>query len=491
MRLKTFLSLKKSLHAFNTDERGSFATLLGIGLVSLVGVTGLAVDYSRATQTRAEIYAAADAAALAAARTTGTPSEREQVAKGVFESNTGNLAGRAQISFNPENITREGANYGYRVKASAEVKTMFGGLFGLDKVKMDVLAEAVGTISSNTEIALVLDTTHSMTGWKIDTLKKASTDLVDSLSKLSTKPDQLKFSIVPFSNYVNVGLGNRTKSWLSVPDDYQDPSKKVCWKEAPVTGKTNCRVVNYPATPGSPPGTCYNDGVPYSCGGSSPKPAHSATVCDNTYGPEVEKCAMQEGAKHVWHGCVGSRNSPLDTQDGNYGTRIPGLMDIGCGTPIVELTSNFANVKKAIKALNPNGETYIPAGLLWGWRTLSSQAPFEGKVSTESDPVRKYLVLMTDGLNTRSPKYPKHNGNNGAQANTLTKQICANIAADKTSNIQIFSVAFAVDDTATKKMLQDCAMNTKGQFFDAKNAEQFLSAFSKIGSIIAELRLSK
>jgi len=484
-------ALKKLLRKFGANESGSFATVLGIGIVSLVGVTGLAVDYSRATQTRADVFAAADSAALAAARTTGTAAEREKVARSVFQSNIGNLKHLSHIALAPENITREGANYGYRVKAHAQVKTVFGGLFGLDLVSMDVLAEAVGTISSSTEIALVLDTTYSMTGWKIDTLKKASTDMVETLGKLSTKPEQLKFSIVPFSEYVNVGLGNRKKPWLNVPDDYQDPSRKVCWKERPVTGQNNCRTVNYPATPGTPPHTCYNDGVPYSCGGSSPQPARSVQVCDNTYGAEVEKCAIEQGQWHRWHGCVGSRNSPLDTQDGSYTTRIPGLMDAWCGTPLVELTSDLRTIKQTIRDLSPNGETYIPAGLVWGWRTLSSQAPFEAQASSESEPVRKYLVLMTDGLNTRSASYPWHWGNNGGQANALTKQICANIAADKTSNIQIFSVAFAVNDAATKTMLKDCALNTKGQFFDAKNSEQFLAAFSKISSIIAELRLSK
>lgn len=488
IRMSGFLNL---LRRFRANEGGNFATLIALSLVSAVGAGGLAVDYSRATQTKADIYAAADSAALAAARTIGTTAERDKVARDVFASNLANVKNLASSSMSPENITKDGANYGYRVTANAQVKTMFGAAFGVDQFNIDVLAEAVGTISANTEIALVLDTTYSMTGWKIDTLKKASTDMVDSLAKLATKPDQLKFSIVPFSEYVNVGLGNRKKPWIDVPDDYQDPSTKVCWKERPVTGQTNCRVVNYPATPGTPSGTCYNDGVPYSCGGSSPQPAYSANVCDYTYGPEVEKCAMQQGQKHTWYGCVGSRNNPLDTQDGNYTTRIPGLMDTGCGTPMVELTPNFSTLKTTISALTPNGETYIPQGLLWGWRTLSLQAPFEAKASSTTDPVRKFIVLMTDGLNTRSASYPWHWGNDGTQANNLTKQICTNIASDKTSNITIFSVAFDVTDNTIKNILKDCAINTKGQFFDARDATQFLTAFSKITNLIAELRLSK
>lgn len=483
--------LTRLLNAFRTNDKGSFTTLMSLGMVSMIGFTGLAVDYSRAIGTKAELAAAADSAALAAARTIGSANERERVALAVFKSNTHNMKHLAGIRVLPENIVKEGANYGYRVRANAEIKTMFGGLFGLDKVNMDILAEAIGTISSNTEIALVLDTTYSMTGWKIETLKIAATDLVQSLEKLSAKPEQLKFSIIPFSEYVNVGLANRNKPWMDVPADYQDPSKRVCHEEKPITGRTNCRMVNYPAVPGSPSHTCYNDGVPYSCGGRPPRPAHTAEVCNNTYGEPVQKCTIHQGAWHRWHGCVGSRKSPLDTVDDSYGNRIPGLMDTSCGSPVVELTSSMDLVRSNIRALKPNGETYIPAGLIWGWRTLSSKAPFEARAATEAEPARKYLILMTDGLNTRSATYPRHDGHEGEKANALTSQICANIAKDKASHIQIFSVAFDVKDSATKTMLKDCALNTKGQFFDARNAEQFLAAFSRIGNTIAELRLSR
>jgi Flp pilus assembly protein TadG len=268
------------IRSFGDEIGGNFVSLFAIGAVSVVGVAGIAVDYSRATQSRTAVFAAADSAALAAARTSGTPAEREKVARDVFAANVSKLSGVNGVIMSPHNITKEGANYGYRVKASGSVKTQFGGMFGLQDVSFDVLAEALSTISSKTEIALVLDTTFSMTGWKMDTLKKAGADMVETLSKLSTKPDQLKFAVVPFAEYVNVGMGNRTKSWLSVPNDYQDPPRKECNKSAPVTGKSNCRKVWVPGSSGSAPGTCYNDGVPYSCGGSQPKAGHYKEDCD-------------------------------------------------------------------------------------------------------------------------------------------------------------------------------------------------------------------
>lgn len=483
--------LFERIRQFQRDARGNFTSLFALGAVSMIGVTGMAVDYSRAVQTRTAVFAAADAAALAAARTNGTAHDREEVARKVFAANTSKLSEVSGISMSPQNITKEGANYGYRVRASGSVKTYFGGMFGLEQVNLDVVAEALSTISSKTEVALVLDTTGSMSGWKMDTLKKAASDMVDNLSKLSSKPDQLKFSVVPFAEYVNVGMSNRNKPWINVPNDYQDPATRQCRKERPVISQTNCRQVWVPPSPGSPPGTCYNDGVPYSCGGSQPRAGYYKTDCDNVYGPETETCQMVQGDWHRWYGCVGSRNSPLDTQDANYGNKIPGLMDTWCSDPLMELTSDFSKVKSSIKGLNASGETYIPAGLIWGWRTLSAKEPFTAATSTPTDQVRKFLVLMTDGLNTKSPTYPQHWGNDTTKSNSLVKQICANIAADKDSEIIIYSVAFNVKDSTIKSLLKDCAANTKGQFFDAQNADQFLAAFSKISDTIAELRLSK
>jgi hypothetical protein len=48
------------------------------------------------------------------------------------------------------------------------------------------------------------------------------------------------------------------------------------------------------------------------------------------------------------------------------------------------------------------GGTNQAEGLAWGWRVLSPSAPFtEGRPYNDpSDPVRKVIVLMTDGENT-------------------------------------------------------------------------------------------
>ena len=62
-----------------------------------------------------------------------------------------------------------------------------------------------------TEVALVLDTTKSMEGARLAELKRAARKFLDTID--ASLPDNdanaFKVAIVPFSEYVNVGLGRR------------------------------------------------------------------------------------------------------------------------------------------------------------------------------------------------------------------------------------------------------------------------------------------
>lgn len=60
--------LLKRLLAFARDSRGVVGIMFGLTLVPMLGMIGLAVDYSVAVRVNSSLRAAADAAALAAAR---------------------------------------------------------------------------------------------------------------------------------------------------------------------------------------------------------------------------------------------------------------------------------------------------------------------------------------------------------------------------------------------------------------------------------------
>ncbi|RWF72370.1 pilus assembly protein [Mesorhizobium sp.] len=81
----------------------------------------------------------------------------------------------------------------------------------------------------------------------------------------------------------------------------------------------------------------------------------------------------------------------------------------GCTTsPITPLKDVTVSAQKqelddAIDEMAPTGNTNVPEGLAWGWRTVSSNEPFtEGRPNNEKGN-DKVVIVLTDGANTYSP----------------------------------------------------------------------------------------
>lgn len=71
-------------------------------------------------------------------------------------------------------------------------------------------------------------------------------------------------------------------------------------------------------------------------------------------------------------------------------------------TPLTDVSTAAGKktVKDAINAMSEGGATNVPEGLAWGWRTLSSHAPFtEGRPEVERGN-DKVVIVLTDGANT-------------------------------------------------------------------------------------------
>lgn len=71
-------------------------------------------------------------------------------------------------------------------------------------------------------------------------------------------------------------------------------------------------------------------------------------------------------------------------------------------TPLTDVTlqAGLDNIKDAIDNMSPTGYTDVPQGIAWGWRALSSKAPFtEGRDETEVGN-DKVIIVLTDGANT-------------------------------------------------------------------------------------------
>ncbi|MEX0346724.1 MAG: pilus assembly protein TadG-related protein [Rhizobiaceae bacterium] len=87
-------------------------------------------------------------------------------------------------------------------------------------------------------------------------------------------------------------------------------------------------------------------------------------------------------------------------------------------TPLEDVTktAGLGKIKDAIDAMEPAGSTDIPQGIVWGWRSLSSKAPFAEGRSEDSHGNDKVIIVLTDGENT----YKNLSFNDAAWANNRT-----------------------------------------------------------------------
>jgi Flp pilus assembly protein TadG len=131
----------KRFRDFLNDRRGATALTFGLLLVPIMGMTGLAVDYSLASNERSKLQNAADAAALAGASvfTGANASYAEARARAYLKANLGAEADTVAITFNFE-------DHKVTAKLSGQTSTMFMHLFDQDTVQVGVASTALAPL---------------------------------------------------------------------------------------------------------------------------------------------------------------------------------------------------------------------------------------------------------------------------------------------------------------------------------------------------------
>jgi len=390
--------------SFTKDTGGNVAMMFGVSLFALVGGLAVAIDLSNGFAAKQRLQNTTDAIALLAARDgIEDAGELEAAAQAYFDQAYPGANGqRIEVL----NITRDGDRID--IETRNNIDTVFAPFLGRND--LDVSVKSSSTFAKQSlDVALVLDTTGSMQGAKLASLKTSATRLMDTLDGFDN--DELRVSIIPFAQYVNVGRSQRNQPWVDA------------------TG---------------------------------------------TAGTEL---------------CVGSRIGGLNTQVEAGGNAVPTISDADCGirsqpAEIMPLTNDFRALKRTITDFTADGFTYAPAGLMWGWRTLDERAPFTQAASSVNG--KKVLVLMTDGANTRSVSGSTHNGRSRQAADTATADICNRV---KDSDIEVYTIAFELNDTATRNLLRNCASST-ANFFDAHSAGDLDAAFTNISATLNELRIT-
>lgn len=202
---------------------------------------------------------------------------------------------------------------------------------------------------------------------------------------------------------------------------------------------------------------------------------------------------VQPAENDSLRGCVGSRLGPQSLNPEFAGDPIIAVSAIdrrdSCGTELLPLTRDLNEVRRKVNSLETRGFTYLPSGLIWGWRTLEPSLPFTEAQATIRDgkEPRKVVIFMTDGANTVRQDGTNHQITGATQsANQQTANLCNEA---KANDVEIFTVALQINDVPTLNLVSNCA-SSLSQSFDAQSEAQLVSAFEQIGRELGQLRLT-
>jgi Flp pilus assembly protein TadG len=148
------------------------------------------------------------------------------------------------------------------------------------------------------------------------------------------------------------------------------------------------------------------------------------------------------------------------------------------------------------------GNTYHDAGMIWGLRLISPTGLFADDTSAwpGRQPPNRYIVFMTDGALETDPndyglygieRYDRRIvGNDSPDGGTMTSYHNSRFVAEcqvaKSKNITVFVVAFG---KTLNSQLSACA--SPGQAYYAADSGALQTAFQRIASQVASLRISK
>ena len=461
---------------FKKNTNGNVGMMFaGTSLALIIGL-GAAVDFSSASSRKQDLQDMIDAATLAAAKANSLElADLQAIANTVVAEH--NEAGY-NISLDVQIIDGQ-----VHVTGRTQYDTYIMGITGNPQV--DIQASAASPISALTplKLALILDTTESMSGADIAALRQAANGLLDELDEFESP---VAVSVVPFGQYVNVGTGRRHATWLDVSRDGTSESEEVCRDEIITITPSQCKNTGRVKTFRD-----IRDGRDFGVRTREERTCTPA-VKDNT-GNQI--CEL-ETTTYEWHGCVGSRQAPYNEQAGFNLQLITGVMNETCGEELQELSTNFSTTRSTISGLTTAGNTYLPSGVIWGWRTLQEAEPLNTKLNLtkpgfpEIEPA-KVMIIMTDGANTLTQGGDEphlHEGSKGAEADERTKALCAGAKAE---GIQVFTIGYRMQDAedSAESVLIDCATNPSN-YYDASDASALQRAFKDIAGQLTLPRLS-
>lgn len=525
--------------SFAKDTSGNFAMFAAIGMLPLLMAGGIAVDFTALSKTRSQLQQALDTASLAVARegTEISDARATQIAIDLLSGNFG-------IDYSDLKIKRDGTRV--TVDAVSMTPLAFGSLFGYET--WPIVAQSSADIATvKYELALVLDTTGSMKGGKLAAMKDAVNGMVESMSSQVSDPAYLKFAVVPFANFVNVGpqyapkfdeKGKRIKGtgaeWLDLDGKSPVPQHELlsglsrfqlfehlgqewagCVETRVPSKKGTHDVADTPAVKSDKASyfvPAFSIDEPDSWGYTNSYIASPADPLDMTAAGKTKKL-LKYGLPLALAGELVSGLLPLD--GGTDAWIDPAVNASGgrgpnnaCVTqPLMPLNSDYKAILEKVNSLEANGTTNIMEGVAWGQRVLSPAAPFSEGTDKAKTGTEKIMIVLTDGANVFGNRpvalgssYASHgylvdgrlgiSAGSSSDTNTLmNKKTLAACEEAKADGTEIYTIRLEEPDVATGTMLQECA-TSPAHYFDAPSRSQLDEVFRAINSRVVKVRIS-
>lgn len=447
-----FNRVRGSFARFRRAEGGNVAVLFAIAIVPLLGFVGAAVDYARVNNARTAMQTALDTAALMISRdaTSLTTAQINQKAQAYFNALYKHPeAKNVVVSATYTKSTSEGSKV--VLNGSGTMNTDFMKVVGYPALDFGASSTTVwGT--TKLRVALALDNTGSMaSAGKMDALKTAANNLIDTLKTAAKADGDVYVSIIPFAKDVNVGTGNKSATWLR-----WDLGQCTNWWGSSLGFMTQ-------------------------------------TDCNNASGNWTKT------KKNNWTGCVSDRDQNYDTTSTapyatsatatnltDLATQFPAENYSDCPKEILPLTYDWTALKDKVDDMQPQGSTNQAIGMAWGWISLLQQSPLNAPAEDANFKYTKAVILLSDGDNTQDRWYG--NGRDWSQdVDARQKLLCDNA---KAAGITIYTIQVNTNNDNNSSVMSYCA-SSSSNYFSTTSASGINTAFSSIGTALSKLRIAK
>ncbi|WP_424630999.1 pilus assembly protein TadG-related protein [Bradyrhizobium sp. SYSU BS000235] len=443
---------------FRSAKGGNVAVIFAFSMVPLLLFAGGAIDYTRANAARTAMQEALDSTALMLSKTiTGqSSSDVSALAKKYFNA-LYTFPGAQNIDIKTTYTYNATDGYKLVVDGTGSIPTEFMKLANMNKMDFSSSSTVVWG-NTRLRVAMGLDITGSMNDdGKLDAMKTAAKQLVDTLKSTAKSKDDVYLSIIPFNVMVNVGKTYQNASWLDWDTTY---------------------------------GSCQN------------APSYKTkSACVNAKKTWVANNVSQ------WKGCVWDRdkdpNVNYDALNTSPNIKTPGTLYMAqnytdCSSSLLPMISLYTTkeaddstddttIKGKINNLKANGNTNQAIGLHHAWMSLQLDAtvPFPAPAKDSNYKYTDVIILLSDGMNTQDRWYSTQ-----SRIDDRQELLCQNIKAWNGGSTMVYTIQVNTGHDKTSQVLQDCAVNG-GKYFLSTSTSDMAAAFNEIGASLNKLRIAK